>query len=104
MTVKDENTNPAIKFNVLTPVEFFEYFARIAEEKYKHSESDTLAEKICKTMDLVFPKFNLKRNRLGEAVDEDDCSSDDSVNYDKVDLSKRLLCDDEDEKNWQQIE
>ena len=35
MTVKDENTNAAVKFNVLEPCEFYEYIGRLAHEKFK---------------------------------------------------------------------
>ena len=97
MTVKDENKNAAIKFNVLQPVEFYEYIGRLAAEKYKERTEMTLAEKICRTMDLIFPTFGITRNRLGEVEVDDDCSSDDSVHYDEVDLSKRLLEEDESE-------
>ena len=42
MTVKDENNNAAVKFNVLEPAEFYEYIGRLAHEKFKDQPTKPL--------------------------------------------------------------
>ena len=63
MTVRDENKYAVFAYNVLKPVEFYEYIGRLAYEKFRETE-DTFAEKIEKTLDLIFPKFGLTRQRV----------------------------------------
>lgn len=69
MTVKDENKYAVFAYNVLKPVEFYEYIGRLAHEKFRNLD-DTLAEKIEKTLDLIFPRFGLTRQRVKETENE----------------------------------
>ena len=91
MTILDENEKAALKFNSISQVEFYEYVARLAAEKYKEVRSWSLAEKINKTLDIIFKKFKLKRIKVGEKEDDDIASSDDSVDIKLVDTKKQLL-------------
>ena len=79
MTVKDENTNASLKYNVLEPCEFYEYIGRLAHEKFKDQPSKPLDQKINHVMDLIFPKFKLTRKQVGFKEIQDGASSDDSV-------------------------
>ena len=74
----------------MKPPEFYEYIGRVATCKYKSLEDVTLSTKIEHLLDLIFPVFNLERNT---AVEGDDLSSEDSVDFDEVDLSKILIKD-----------
>ena len=91
MTVVDENTNAALKFNNIAQVEFYEYIARMAAELYKDVKSWSLAEKINKVMDTIFKKFKLTRVKVGEKVDDDEDSSDDSVDFEAVDIKMLIM-------------
>ena len=91
MTVLDENEKASLKFNNISQVEFYEYIARLADEKYKDVRSWSLAEKINRTMDIIFKKFKLSRVKVGEKQTDDVASSDESVDINTVDISKRLL-------------
>ena len=91
MTVLDENEKASLKFNNISQVEFYEYIARLANEKYKDVRSWSLAEKINRTMDIIFKKFKLKRIKVGEKEDDDIASSDESVDISLVDIKKQLL-------------
>ena len=91
MTVLDENTNAALKFNNIAQVEFYEFIARMAAEMYKDVQSWSLAEKINKVMDTIFKKFKLTRIKVGEKVDDDEASSEDSVDFETVDIQKQII-------------
>ena len=91
MTILDENEKAALKFNSISQVEFYEYIARLAAEKYKEVRSWSLAEKINKTLDIIFKKFKIKRIKVGEKEDDDIASSDESVDMSLIDTKKQLL-------------
>ena len=66
MTVKDENDkNAAAEFNVLKPVEFYEYIGRLAHEKFKNMPVKPLDQKINLVLDILLPKFRLSRRQVG---------------------------------------
>ena len=99
MTVKVENNPSATyNFNCLKPVEFYEYIGRCAQEKFRHDTDISLAEKIEKTLDLIFPSFGLTRSRPGEDVDSEHSESEDSVDYNEVDTGLTLFKQDLDEE------
>lgn len=61
----------------------------------------TLTEKINRFLDILLPKFDMKRNRIGEAEEEEECSSDDSVDYDKVDRNLVIFEDEESDDEYE---
>ena len=84
MTVKNENKNAQLQFNVLKQPEFYEYIARLATEKYRDRPEITLAEKLNRLMDIMFARFGLARARVGVVEEAAEASSDDSVDCDEV--------------------
>ena len=72
----------------MRPVEFYEYIARVAQEKFRCNSDISLAEKIERTLDLILPKFGLERSRVEpEICSVDSMSIDDSVDIEDLDLS-----------------
>ena len=90
MTVKDENNNAAVKFNVLEPAEFYEYIGRLAHEKFKDQPTKPLDQKINHTMDLIFPQFRLTRVPVGVIEIQDGASSNDSVDIEDANPELRI--------------
>ena len=71
------------QYNMLTNVEFYEYLARLAAVKYREMVSEDLATKIERVLDLILPVFGLQRVVI-DVEDQDNYSSDDSVDYAEV--------------------
>ena len=89
MTIKDESQRSLSQYNILKLPEFYEYIARVALMKYKDEEDLPLSRKIENILDLIFPPLGFER--VGVNENDDDSSSDDSIDFEQVDLSKRLL-------------
>ena len=89
MTIKDESQRSLSQYNILKLPEFYEYIARVALMKYKDEEDLPLSRKIENILDLIFPPYGFER--VGVNENDDDSSSDDSIDYEQVDLTKRLL-------------
>ena len=93
MTVKNEFEKVELKYNTLKKVEFYEYIARLASVKFSQNYTMPLSKKIENALDMILPAFGMSRNPIGEIAEIDVESSDDSVNYEEVDLSNKLLLD-----------
>ena len=93
MAVKNEFEKVELKYNTLKKVEFYEYISRLASVKFSQNYTMPLSRKIENTLDMIFPVHGLSRNPIGEIAEIDVESSDDSVNYEEVDLSNKLLLD-----------
>ena len=91
MTIKDESQRSLSQYNILKLPEFYEYIARGALMKYKYEEDLPLSRKIENILDLIFPPYGFER--VGVNENDDDSSSDDSIDFEQVDLTKRLLQD-----------
>ena len=91
MTIKDESQRSLSQYNILKLPEFYEYIARVALMKYKDEEDLPLSRKIENILDLIFPPYGFER--VGVNENDDDSSSDDSIDFEQVDLTKRLLQD-----------
>ena len=99
MTVKDESNKGMYQYNVMKPPEFYEFIGRVATVKFKDIDDMALSNKIENLLDLILPAFKLERQTaFGEA---DASSSEDSVDYSKVDTRKTLIGDfyDEDDNS-----
>ena len=53
MTVKNELDRGTLKYNVMKPVEFYEYLGRLASVKFGGNQRLGMAKKLEKTLDLV---------------------------------------------------
>ena len=93
MTVKKETEHAAFQFNILKPVEFYEYIGRVAKEKFRHETDLAFAEMIERTLDLIFPTFNLRRHRHDDVEDDEIVysESDDSIDLEDLDLSNLIM-------------
>ena len=89
MTIKDESQRSGAQYNILKLPEFYEYIARVATVKYKEIEDMPLSRKIENILDLIFPPFGYER--IGVNENDDEQSSDDSIDFEQVDITKTLL-------------
>ena len=95
MTVKDENDGGLPRYNIMTRPEFYEFIARAAAVKYQDLEEMTLTDKIEMVLDQILPVFGLTRVPVDwEAVEDvENVSSDDSVEFSKVESNFSLFND-----------
>ena len=94
MTVKNElDKSGELRYNTLKKVEFYEYVSRLASIKFAQNYTMPLSKKIENALDLILPAYGMTRNPVGEIEELEAESSDDSINYDEVDTTKKLILD-----------
>ena len=103
MTVKDENTYAAFQYNVLKPVEFYEFIGRLANEKFRGTDL-TLTDKLEMTLDLIFPRFGLVRQEVKEdETKQEEKESVDSFKVDDVDEENYMLLNEDEEDDYMKM-
>lgn len=78
MSVIEESGNNVRNHYIIKLVEFFEFIARSAAQKYGGPEN--INKKIEDLLDIILPMFNQKRITVGGIVNQED--SDESVMFD----------------------
>ena len=106
MTVKQDMFGGSEGYLKLKPVEFYEYLGRVADKKWENEPNMPLQTKLEKLLDMILPPYKLQRvptpteievesEQESSSGEEYDVNSDDSVDYDNLDLNQILFKDPE---------